>query len=806
MPVVLAPGQTLGRYRILEVIGAGGMGVVYRAHDERLDRDVALKMLPPGSLGDEAARKRFRNEALTLSKLNHPNIAVVYDFDTVDDRDFLVMEYVTGRPLSQKINKGPLPEQEVAIFGDQIALALEDAHEIGIIHRDLKPANIMVTPKGRIKLLDFGLAKLLTPSPVDLTRSLSADRDIAGTLPYMAPEQLRGEQVDRRTDVYAAGAVIYEMATGGPPHEGKTSPLLIAAILNQAPRSPSRPGRKISSALEAIIVKALAKDPERRYQTARELRVDLVRLQDSKTAGQLSAPKTRLGRNRWQAGIIASIALVLAVLAGHRFFSSQLVSSGPVTLAVLPFRSLSAQDEVGSLGLGIADTIITKLASVSRLRLRPTSSIVRYEKGNVDPRDSGRALKTDYVVVGTVQSNANRYRINTQLVRVSDGAPVWGQDYDLARSDLLTLEDAVAEKIAAGLRIKISTAERTRLYRRYTQNPEAYELYLKGRAALPRLTEESTKEAIQRFESALQLDPNYSLAHAGLAMASATMRIRFAAEGQVKSWEDRAREEAQRAIELDSDLAEAHEALAAVSRTAEFDWARVIAESNRALELNPNLDMPHFYRAAAFYHLGVFEQTESEVRAGQDINPLNRAEPLRLRGTAALFSGRFGDAERSLTELRAVSGAPVSDWYLAMAVYYNGDHSRAEALLANLHGGAQVERRAQASLASFLAARGQNQHALALLKEVIGGSYMDHHVAYSVGAAYAQLSNFTDAQRWLERAAATGLPCFPWYQRDPLLAPLRTQPEFQRFLGDLEKSWNSARSLYSSNMSSSESH
>src|SRR5882724_2595102 len=297
MPVVLAPGQTLGRYRILEVIGAGGMGVVYRAHDERLDRDVALKMLPPGSLGDEAARKRFRNEALTLSKLNHPNIAVVYDFDTVDDRDFLVMEYVTGRPLSQKINKGPLPEQEVAIFGDQIALALEDAHEIGIIHRDLKPANIMVTPKGRIKLLDFGLAKLLTPSPVDLTRSLSADRDIAGTLPYMAPEQLRGEQVDRRTDIYAAGAVIYEMATGGPPHEEKTSPLLIAAILNQAPRSPSRPGRKISSALEAIILKAFAKDPERRYQTARELRVDLVRLQDSKTAGQLSAPKTRLARN-----------------------------------------------------------------------------------------------------------------------------------------------------------------------------------------------------------------------------------------------------------------------------------------------------------------------------------------------------------------------------------------------------------------------------------------------------------------------------------------------------------------------------
>ena len=279
-------------------------------------------------------------------------------------------------------------------------------------------------------------------------------------------------------------------------------------------------------------------------------------------------------------------------------------------------------------------------------------------------------------------------------------------------------------------------------------------------------------------------------------MASAIMRIRFASEAEYKAWEERAHREAQRAIELDNELAEAHEALAAVYRHAEFDWDRVLVESGRALELNSNLDMPHFYRAAAFYHLGLMDEVETEVRAGEEVNPANRVEPLRVRGSTEFLSGRFENAERHLTELRDLSPGPVSDWYLAQAMYYVGDHGGAEAMLANLHGSAQAERRAQATLASFLAARGEKHRARVLLSDVVNGGYMDHHVAYSLGAAYVQVADPIEARRWLASAVNTGFPCYPWFERDPMLDPLRNDPEFQHLMAELRSRWDSAKSRY----------
>ena len=279
------------------------------------------------------------------------------------------------------------------------------------------------------------------------------------------------------------------------------------------------------------------------------------------------------------------------------------------------------------------------------------------------------------------------------------------------------------------------------------------------------------------------------------------MRIRFSPEADLKKWEDRARQEAQRALALDSNLAEAHEALAAMYRNTEFDWERTVAESHRALELNPSLEMPHYYLAAAFYHFGLLEAVEAEVRAGLDINPANRAEALRVRGASALFSGHFQEAERFLTELRQISGSPVSDWYLAQTLYYEGQISQAEAMLTALHGGAQVERRAQATLAALLAAQHDNQRARALLQNVTATTQVDHHAAYSIGTAYAQLGEFVEARRWLSRAASTGFPCYPWFEQDPLLKPLRGDAEFRRFLDGLRQSWGSAKARYASSWS-----
>jgi len=788
-------GQRLGHYLITEQIGAGGMGIVYRARDERLDRDVAVKVLPAGSVSDETARKRLRKEALALSRLNHPNIETVYDFDTQQNVDFLVAELIPGVSLDHKLAAGALQEKEIVRLGTQMVQGLEAAHEAGIVHRDLKPANLRTTLDGRLKILDFGLAQDFAKPGTDfVTISKSYAEGISGTLPYIPPEHLQGEKVGPRGDIYSAGAVLYEMATGRTPFQEKSGPLLMEAILNRPPAAPTAVNRQVSPALEAVILKAMEKDPDRRYQSVRELRVDLERLSSTTIPAIRKAP----GRRKvWTTGIVlALVAILLAIGYRTHFIGSKTSPSDRITLGVLPFEVLTSDEDLGFLRVGIADSVISKLASFGRLRLRPTSAILRYEKQQADPRQVGQALAADYVATGTVQKTGERLRVSTQLVRISDGSSVWGEHYDLARSDLLGLEDTIAEKIASALRVEISTAERERLYRRYTANPAAYELYLKGRAELARLTRESTLAAVDAFESALRQDPNYALAHAGLAMSCALMRLRYASEGQVVNWAERAHQEAQRALQLDANLAEAHEALAAVYRSAEFDWPRVVEESHLALELNRSLEMPHYYLAVAFYHFGLFDLVEPEVRAGFEINPANRAEALRVRGSTALFSRHFQEAERHLTELRRVSSSQVSDWYLAQAMYYDGQSAPAEEILAALHGSAQAERRAQATLASFLAARREAEQARKLLQSVENGSYVDHHVAYSMGVAYAQLGDFAEAHRWLTRSAQTGFPCYPWFVQDPLLKPLRDDPGSQNFLNQLRKVWDANKKRY----------
>lgn len=788
-------GSKLGQYVIREQIGAGGMGVVYRARDERLDRDVAVKVLPVGSITEEGAR-RLRKEALSLSRLNHPNIETVFDFNTQEGVDYLVAELIPGTTLSNKVAAGPLPEEEIARLGTQLAEGLEAAHSSGLLHRDLKPGNLRITPDGRLKILDFGLAKEFGPaSAAENIATQDVTVGIVGTVAYMAPEQLRGEAADQRSELYSAGAVLYEMATGRAPFREKTSALLIHSVLNRSLILPSVVNRRISPALEQVILKAMDKDPDLRYQSARELLVDLRRLESG--VGGVVPQKTP--RVTWMRAVVASVALIAlfaVFIYLNRSRSTRAPATERITLAVLPFNLLTGEPDTGFLRIGIPDAIITKLSSVGRLRLRPTSSILPYEKQAVDARQAGQALATDYVATGTVQETGGRFRITAQLVRVTDGSPIWGDHYDVPRSDLLVLEDTMADQLASALQIQISSAERQRFYRRYTSNPEAYENYLRGRSELARYTRQSTSAAMAAFESALHIDPNYSLAHAGLGMACAVMRIRFAPEDEVRSWDERARNEAHRALTLDPNLAEAHEALAAVSRSSEFNWELVIDESRHALELNPNLEMSHYYLAVAYYHLGLLGEVEKEVRAGLEINPTNRAEALRVRGSAALFGGQFRESVRFLNELRQLSGSQVSDWYLSMALYYEGDTSQAETLLSNLHGSAQAERRAQATLASFLAARHERKLAEALLRSVLGSSYMDHHVAYSTGVAYAQLGQLEEARSWLTRAVDSGFPCYPWFEHDSLLQPLRGDPEFRAFMSKLRRSWEDAKVRY----------
>lgn len=781
-------GRTLGHYQLLEKIGSGGMGVVYRARDERLERDVAVKILPSGLLSDEAARRRFRQEALALSQFNHSNITTAHDFDNQDGIDFLVMEYVPGSSLDRKLTGGALSIDTVLALARQLAAGLAAAHAHGVIHRDLKPGNLRLTPDGRLKILDFGLAKFMAPARGgDGDATVTQKGQVAGTLAYMPPEQLRGGAVDERSDIYAAGAVLYELTTGqrvfGPIHGAD----LISAILNQAPPPPGTLRRDMPAPLGGVLLKCLEKDPDRRYPSAAALLSDLER------------PAAHVPRRwpRWNWRIGAAIALLMLVVIAFLWRTRPAPikpAPKPITLAVLPFRVLSGED-AKYLSIGIPYALITRVANIGQIRVRSTNSILHYENQNVEARDAGRALDCDYLLAGTVQSAGDRFRVNVQLLRTGDASAVWGKVYDLPRSDLLGLQDSVAEQVVTALRIQLTSAERERVYRRYTQNAAAYDLYLQGRSELLRRHEMA---AVQKFEESLRIDPNYALAHAGLAIAFGLIRIGPSRPADVAQWERRSTEEARKALELDPNLAEAHEAMAAVYRWSEFDWDRVIEECNRALELNPSLYIPHRYRADAFRHLGLLDLVAPEIQAARENNPGPNRDDAIVVAAAVLWDGRFREVEEAVRQAHGVGGVLRPELYLAQAWFYLGQIAQAEAMAAELHADTAGGKVADAVRASFLAARGQRREAETLLASATARELKSHHLDYAVGVTYAQLGNQVEAVRWLRAAANAGFVCYPWYARDPLLKPLRGYPPFEQLEDDLRKNWETAKVRFGS--------
>jgi TolB-like protein/DNA-binding winged helix-turn-helix (wHTH) protein len=501
-------------------------------------------------------------------------------------------------------------------------------------------------------------------------------------------------------------------------------------------------------------------------------------------------------------------ALALAMLAGTTLWlwrtagpgsasSIARESSVPISLAVLPFSSAVAESE-DLLALGIPDGIITRLSNVRQFRVRPTSAVARYHGQGIDAQDVGRRLGSQYVLVGTIRATGDRVRVSVQLMRTTDGSPIWGDQYDVARGDLLGVEDAVAEEISRALRVQISEAERERFYRRYTRNGAAYERYLMGRARLRALTEQGAVRAIAEFEAARDLDPSYALAYAGLATAAAQIRVRFGSQnGDV--WDARARQEARRALELDADLAEAHVALAAVHRFQEYDWDTVIRASRRALELNPSLDMPHLYLAVAYFHIGLLDDAEREVQTARELNPENRVEPLEILGAVNLFAGRAADAARHLSQVQDFSDSRIVKYLLGWTLYYQGERLRAETVLETMiNDEGPLPGNARATLTAIRAARGATSEARALAQRVATEPDLIHHGAYGLGTAYAQLRDSTTALRWLSQAATTGFPCYPWYERDPLLDPIRDDPRFADFMRELRRSWEGARTKYGS--------
>jgi serine/threonine protein kinase/tetratricopeptide (TPR) repeat protein len=623
-------GQTLGHYRIIEKVAAGGMGVVYRAHDEQLERDVALKVLPSGTLGNDASRRQFRKEALALAKLSHPNIETVYEFDTQDGIDFLVMEYVPGNTLAERLAAGPLPEKEVVALGMQIAAAMEEAHSRGIIHRDLKPRNIAITVRGQAKVLDFGLAKLLPKANEATSDTLTDTQAGAGTLPYMPPEQLQGESVDARADIYTIGAVLYEMATNRRAFPEELPSRVIDAILHHPPVPPRALNSRISPEMERIILKCLDKDPSRRFQSAKEMLVDLRRLEGASSNRPVPHQPSAHIRKRARLFAACAVAVLLALavlmtalnvdgwrdrLMGHTR-PPQIRS-----LAVLPFVSFSGEADQDYFADGMTEALIADLGQIQALRVISRTSVMTYKGIKKPLPDIARQLHVDAVVEGSVRHYGDRVQINVQLIQASTDLQLWGKSYEQDLRDILTLQNTAARAIADEIEVKVTPQEQAQLSRNVPVDPVAHEAYLSGRFYWNKRTPQGIQKSIDLFEQAIARDPRYATAYA--ALADSYRLLPEVTTVPASEAFPKARTAALKALALDNSLAEAHSALANIKEDFDWDWKGAEEEYRRAIELNPGYENAHAWYSNLLLELGRLPDAIVEAKLAQQLDPLS---------------------------------------------------------------------------------------------------------------------------------------------------------------------------------------
>jgi len=789
-------GQTIARYRIDSLLGAGGMGRVYLADDTVLGWRVALKFLPEYFTNDKNQVQRFRQEAHAASALNHPNILTVYEVDQVNGTEFIATEHVAGETLRARLKNGSFTPREALNVATQIADALVAAHEAGIVHRDVKPENVMLRHDGYVKVLDFGLAKLTenlaSVGSVSTGSSFKTNPGLVmGTASYMSPEQARGVEIDERTDIWSLGVVLYEMLTGRPPFEGETTSHLLVSILERDPPPLAQFMKNAPAELERIVSKMLRKNRDERYQTVKDAALDLknlkqeleveARLEHSsrsevrKGVGQTMDSPARtsahidvgvvhptssaeylvneIKRHSLAAAVAAAAVIVLVATVTYFYIArgnNSAASSGEMidSLAVLPFVNAGNEPNTEYLSDGISDSIIDSLSHLPNLkRVIPFSSVLRFKgKQQIDPLAVGRELNVRAVLTGRLVQHGDYLSVSAELLDIKDNKLLWGGHYNPKSTDIPNLQGEIAREISEKLRLKLTAEQKEQLTKRYTENTEAYQLYLQGRYYLRKFTDEGRIKSLDYLQKAIEKDPNFALGYAGLADSYSNLAL-FGQMPPKEAWQ-KSEEAAVKALAIDDGLGEAHCSLAVVKMRHDWNWAGAEREFKRAIELNPKYERSHRWYANLLGEVGRFDEGIAEAKRALELGPLSLVNSIEI----LYFARRYDEAVAELLKTLA-EGNRDAQLHLELGEIYVQQGRYEEALAEMVKARVLVERpRGLARIGYVYAAAGKRDEAIKILAEVKALTREHYDLDSYIAAIYAALGNKDQAFEWLQKA------------------------------------------------------